>query len=70
MGDNPDMKLSIDLNETQVALLRQAAAKLHVSVEELARAFISDLFVADDAEFSEAAIRVLDKNRELYERLS
>ena len=64
------MKLSIDLNDSQVTLLRETAAKLHVSVEELARAAVSDLLVAEDAEFSEAASRVLEKNRELYERLS
>jgi hypothetical protein len=64
------MKLSIDLNETQVDLLRQTAAKLHVTVEELARAAVSDLLVAEDSDFGEAASRVLEKNRELYERLS
>jgi hypothetical protein len=64
------MKLSIDLNDSQADLLRQAAAKLGVPVEDLARAAVSDLLVAEDSEFSEAASRVLEKNRELYERLS
>ena len=64
------MKLSIDLNDSQADQLRQAAAKLGVPVEELARAAVSDLLVADDSAFSEAANRVLEKNRELYERLS
>ena len=64
------MKLSIDLNDRQADLLKQTAAKLGVPVEELARAAVSDLLVAEDSEFSEAAGRVLEKNRELYERLS
>ena len=64
------MKVSIDLNDSQADLLRQTAAKLGVPVEDLARAAVSDLLVAEDDEFSEAAKRVLEKNRELYERLS
>jgi hypothetical protein len=64
------MKLSIDLNDSQAEMLKQAAARLGVPVEDLARAAVSDLLVADDDEFSQAARRVLEKNRELYERLS
>ena len=64
------MKLSIDLNDSQADLLKQTATKLGVPVEELARAAVSDLLVADDSDFAEAANRVLEKNRELYERLS
>jgi hypothetical protein len=64
------MKLSIDLNDVQIGLLRQTAAKLGVPVEDLARAAVSDLLVAEDGEFAEAARRVLEKNEELYKRLS
>ena len=64
------MKLSIDLNDSQADFLRQAATKLGVPAEELARAAVADLLVADDSDFAEAANRVLEKNRELYERLS
>ena len=64
------MKLSIDLNDVQAEMLRDAAARLGVPVEDLARAAVSDLLVADDDEFSQAARRVLEKNKELYERLS
>jgi len=64
------MKLSIDLNEVQIGLLRQVAAKLGVPVEDLARAAVSDLLVSEDDEFADAARRVLEKNKELYERLS
>jgi hypothetical protein len=63
------MKLSIDLNDAQIGLLRQTAAKLGVPVEDLARAAVSDLLVAEDDEFAEAARRVLEKNKELYKRL-
>jgi hypothetical protein len=64
------MKLSIDLNDVQIGLLRQAAAKLGVPVEDLARAAVSDLLVGEDDEFADAARRVLEKNKELYKRLS
>ena len=64
------MKLSIDLNDVQIGLLRQAAAKLGVPVEDLARAAVSDLLVGEDDEFADVARRVLEKNKELYKRLS
>ena len=65
------MKISIDLNDVQIGLLRQTAAKLGVPVEDLARAAVSDLLVAEDDEFAEVARRVLEKNKELfYKRLS
>jgi hypothetical protein len=64
------MKLSIDLTDNQAELLKQAAAKFGVPIEDLARAAVSDLLVADDEGFSQAVRRVLEKNRELYERLS
>jgi hypothetical protein len=64
------MKLSIDLNDVQIGLLRQAAAKLGVPVEDLARAAVSDLLVGEHDEFAEVARRVLEKNKELYKRLS
>ena len=63
------MKVSIDLNDVQIGLLRRTAAKLGVPVEDLARAAVSDLLVAEDDEFAEAARRVLEKNKELYKRL-
>ena len=64
------MKLSIDLNDVQIGLLRQAAARLGVPVEDLARAAVSDLLGGEDEEFAEAARRVLEKNEDLYKRLS
>ena len=64
------MKLSIDLNDVQIGLLRETAAKLGVPVEDLARAAVSDLLVGEDDEFTDTARRVLEKNKELYKRLS
>jgi hypothetical protein len=69
-GTISSMKLSIDLNDVQIGLLRQAAARLGVPVEDLARAAVSDLLVGEDDEFAAAARRVLEKNKELYKRLS
>jgi hypothetical protein len=39
-------------------------------VDELARALMSDLLSAPDAEFASVAGRVLVKNKELYRRLA
>ena len=64
------MKLAIDLAETQLERLRAEAERLGVPVEELARAAISDLLGNSSQDFDEAASRVLEKNRELYERLA
>jgi hypothetical protein len=36
----------------------------------LARAAVSDLLVGEDDELAETARRVLEKNKELYKRLS
>jgi fructose-1,6-bisphosphatase/sedoheptulose 1,7-bisphosphatase-like protein len=64
------MKFAIDLNETQAEALREIASALGVPVEELARAAVTDLVSQPSAEFNDAVAKVLEKNRELYDRLS
>ena len=64
------MKLTIDLSSAQVEQLRQAAERLGLAPEELARAAIADLLATPDEEFKRAAERVLRKNEELYRRLA
>ncbi len=64
------MKLAIDLNDGLAEELKSVSDRLGVSLEELARAAVNDLVAADSEEFQTAAERVLEKNRELYKRLS
>ncbi len=62
--------LEISLGEQQIAILRERAEELGLSVEELARAAILELVQARDKAFEDAAARVLRKNAELYRRLA
>ncbi len=64
------MKVAIDLGEAQMERLRNEAARLGVPAEELARAAVNDLLTVPSEDFEQATSRVLEKNRELYERLS
>lgn len=64
------MNVSLDLSAEQQAALREIAARLRVAPDQLASAVVRDLLTARDAEFDDAARRVLEKNRELYRRLA
>ena len=64
------MKLAIELPAAQADKLRDEAKRLGLSPEDLARAALSDLLAAPDAEFQDAARRILTKNRDLYKRLA
>lgn len=64
------MKVAIELPSAQATQLENEAKRLGVSVEELARAAVTDLLAAPDAAFQAAAARVLNKNLELYRRLA
>ena len=64
------MSVSLDLNDEQQAALREIAARLQVAPEQLAAAAVRDLLTSRDAEFDDAARRVLEQNRELYRRLA
>jgi hypothetical protein len=64
------MKLAFELPPAQADRLRQEAARLGVSPDELAKAALADLLATHDPDFETAARRVLDKNRELYRRLA
>jgi len=68
--DNAHMKIAIELNATQSEQLEAFAASLGVPAEQLAQAAVTDLIDASAADFDDAASRVLEKNRELYRRLS
>ena len=64
------MRLSVELTGALEAQLAAVAARLNVSAEALAAAALRDLLAAPEADFQEAAARVLEKNRELYRRLA
>ena len=59
------MKLAIELPAAQADKLRLEAERLGLSPEDLARAALNDLLSVPDAEFHDAAQRVLTKNRDL-----
>jgi len=63
------MKLAIELTQPQGERLAAIAQRLNVTVEELGAAAIRDLLAEPEPDFLKAATRVLEKNRELYERL-
>lgn len=64
------MKLSVELSDEQALRLQEAAERLGIELEQLARAALADLASQQAADFEQAAARVLSKNRELYRRLS
>ena len=64
------MTISFDLPPALAERLRHQAERLGISASDLARAAVSDLLIEPDADFQQAAERVLQKNTELYRRLA
>ena len=64
------MTIPIELTPAQEAQLRNEARRLGIAPETLACMAVADLLERPAADFVLAAERVLEKNRELYERLS
>jgi hypothetical protein len=64
------MKLSLDLSEIQNEKLGLTAKRLGIRPEELAKAALNDLLDKPQEDFEAATQHVLDKNKELYKRLS
>lgn len=64
------MTISLQLDEEQSRRLVEVARELQVTPEELAKAVIDDLTSRPSDDFHQAATKVLEKNRELYRRLS
>ena len=63
------MKLTVEISGDQEKQLAEVARRLNVPTDQLAAALVRDLLSQREADFSEAAARVLRKNRELYQRL-
>ena len=62
--------ITITLPEDRLAKLREIAARLHVTPEDLARVGIEELLSRPDEAFKQAAEYVLQKNSDLYRRLA
>lgn len=63
------MQITLNLTEDQAERLKQLAEFLGVDPSELARAALSDLLSHPADDFRRAASYVLQKNRQVYERL-
>jgi antitoxin FitA len=63
-------KLIITLPEERMVKLRDMAALLGTSPEEIARASIEDLLGRPEEDYERAAEYILQKNAELYSRLA
>lgn len=64
------MSISVNFDEEQSARLEERARELGVNARELAKAAVNDLLTRPAEDFNRAATFVLEKNRELYRRLS
>ena len=64
------MRISIEISAVQAERLRNAAERLGVRPEDLARAGVADLLRQPEEDFQKAAEHVLRKNEELYGRLA
>ena len=64
------MSLAIKLTADQERRLAEIAQRLSISPSTLAEAAVRELVATPEAEFDRVAKRILEKNRELYERLA
>jgi antitoxin FitA len=62
--------ITINLPDEHLLKLREIAARLGVSPEDLARMSIEELLAQPEERFERAADYVLKKNEELYRRLA
>lgn len=64
------MRIPIELSDSQAEKLRSEAQRLGVEPQALAAAAVLDLLSRETPDFDRAAELVLQKNQELYKRLS
>ncbi len=64
------MQITIDLTSQQAEQFQQLAKSLSIPPQELVQAAIDDFLSRPAEDFHRAARYVLEKNRELYKRLS
>lgn len=63
------MNIAVNLSEEQERRLAEIASRLNIPPESLAGAAIRELVDAGGGEFDQVMDRVINNNRELYERL-
>ena len=63
------MKPAIELSEAQARRLAEIAGRLNVPAESLAEAAVRELVAQPKEDFDRVVSRILEKNRELFERL-
>ena len=64
------MSIAVQLDDEQSQRLEERARQLQVDARDLAKAAVNDLLSRPAEDFDRAARLVLEKNRELYRRLS
>lgn len=64
------MAIALQLDDEQSDRLQELARQLQVDPRDLAKAAVNDLLSRPSDDFDRAARFVLEKNRELYRRLS
>jgi len=62
--------ITINISDEHLLKLREIAARLKVSPEDLARMSVEELIAQPEKDFERAADYVLKKNAELYRRLA
>ena len=64
------MQLTVELNDDQSQRLLARAKELSMQPEELVGVAVDDWLSDADSDFQRIIDRIVDKNRELYKRLS
>ena len=63
-------KITIQIEDNKAQALREKAKRYGLDPEQFLAASVEDIISQPDNDFEEAALRVLSKNKELYQRLS
>ena len=63
-------RIIVEIDDNKAAILENKAKKFGLLPEQFVSASIEDLISQPEPDFEEAMRKVLDKNRELYERLA
>jgi hypothetical protein len=64
------IRITVEIDDNKAAILKEKARKFGLLPDQFVTASIEDLISQPDPEFESAMNRVLNKNRELYERLA
>lgn len=63
-------KITIQIEDNKAQALSEKAKRFGLDPEQFLVASVEDLISQPDSDFEEAVMRVLSKNKELYQRLS